>query len=123
MKDNEVVKNLRKIGERLKRKRADISELVSDTIESMSPIGGITGIKVQSNSSITLHNHTNSYLIPINMEPSDEVSAIGSQAYCFFETLVRELCSYGVPKRNIEFHLGRDYSSKHHQPAWFRYLS
>ena len=122
MKDGKVTKKLRQIGHQLSRKKVSVDALVDDVLDCMKIVGGITGLKTKSYSPITIHNHTDSYSIPVRMNPSDEISSKGSQMYDFFERLVEKLYGTGITKDRFEFHLGKDYSSKHHQPQWYKSL-
>ncbi|MFT4312264.1 MAG: hypothetical protein ACMXYF_03470 [Candidatus Woesearchaeota archaeon] len=126
MKNKRIVQNLTKIGNTLANKKLlrkqTVDSLVDRALSTMQEIGGITGISTSSYQPIRIHNHTNSYTIPIQMQPFNEASSLGKKAYEFFETLTQRAVEYGASKRNIEFHLGKEYASKHHPPEWFRTL-
>ncbi len=100
-------------------KRIRPVQMVDMVVEAMTPIGGITGLRVAANQTMTLHNHGGSYTLPIRYEEHRQgaLSAFGRRAYAFLEELRDHLVDAGVSPRNIEYHMGPNYSSKHHCPA------
>ena len=90
---------------------------LNEVVGAMNDVGGITGFRVASGQTMTIHNHAASYTLPVRYEEhSAKQSALGKKAYLFLEGFMDYLQGQGVSKRAMEYHLGRDYSSKHHAP-------
>ena len=123
MKNESIQYNLKQIARaitngRMRNFRISIDEI----IQTMDCIGGLTGISARQGNLITLVNHTDSYNLPIRMPEYGKNDAYAKRVFPFFEQLAHAAYEQGVPKSQIQFHLGRDYASKHHPPEWFRNL-
>jgi len=118
MKDIIVETRLKKLAKRFQNaKKFKPEKLVDHVVEAMMPIGGITGFNVVSHGTMTLHNHSDRYNLPIRYEEhSERLSSFGKRAYTFLERLQDHLMDDGISPRNIEYHLGKAYSTKHHDP-------
>ena len=92
--------------------------LLDDILETVAPVGGLTGLKVHSYGTLTLCTGVGNYKLPIQYEEYRDggLSSFGKRAYEFLEALSDYLVDTGISKRDIEFHLGKSYSSKHHDP-------
>ncbi len=119
MKDANVVKGLKKAAQKFQAvKKFKPAQLLEQIVNVMEPIGGMTGLNVASNQTLTLVNHTDSYCLPIVFEEhGGGMSSFAKRAYAFFETLMDYLLAQGVSPSDIQYHLGADYSSKHHDPT------
>jgi hypothetical protein len=118
MKNPNVQDRLNKSAKRFVQvKKLKPEVFLDEVVDSMSTIGGITGFNVRSNGTMTLCNHTANYNLPIRYEEhSQRLSSMGKKAYGFLEGLYHHLSQEGVSPRNMQFHLGKNYSSKHHCP-------
>jgi len=116
MKNEDVQSNLKEVANKFVNvKQYGAEHLLSDVIELMAPIGGITGFEVKSHKNLTLRNHTAHYHLPIKYEGhSNKLSKIGKKAYDFVDLLGEYLIKIGVSKKNLEYHLGKTCASKHH---------
>ena len=116
MKDSNVQEGLEKAANRFKNvKKTEPADLLESIVGLMEPIGGITGITVRSNMAPSIHNHSASYNLPIKFEEhSGRLSSFGKKAYAFLDLMMDHLECIGVSPRNIECHLGKRYSTKHH---------
>lgn len=119
MKDAKVQKSLDKLARKFQAvKKYKPAKLLDDIVSTMDPIGGITGFHVRSYGTITLDNHTAKYNLPIRYEEhSDNLSSFGKRAYSFLEAMRDELSEQGVSPRKMEYHLGKAYASKDHDPT------
>ncbi len=119
MKDPQIQEQLRKATKGfLNGKRKRPAEFLNEVVAAMLPAGGITGFSVSSNQTMTLRNHNAWYCLPVRYEEhTQRLSAQGRRAYEFLELFIEYMGSQGVDKSQIEYHLGKGYSSKHHQPA------
>jgi len=119
MKDAQVVKELKKAANRFQAvKKVKPEQLLETVVRAMAPIGGVTGLCVASNQTLTLVNPNDSYSLPIVFEEhTDRLSAFAKRAYAFFETFMDYLIDRGVSPSDIQYHLGADYASKHHDPT------
>lgn len=98
-------------------KRVKATRLLEEVVYIMDPIGGITGLLAKQNCTITLHNHNDSYKLPIRMpEHTSNLSRQDKKNYEFLELMNKYLLDHGVSKRDIEYHMGKRYSSKHQRP-------
>ncbi len=118
MKDLEVQKQLNGTACKFTaRKKMKPREALDEIVTAMDLVGGITGLKVASHQTMTILNHTASYNFPIRYEEhSPNLSSFGKKTYRLLEHLQDYLISHGVSPRNIEYHMGKMYSSKHHDP-------
>ncbi len=123
MKSQNVVKSLKQIANNvLSAKRANCTTTIDDIFQTMESIGGITGIHARQGNTITLVNHTDSYNLPIKMPEYGKKDAYAKTVFPFFEELACTAHQRGMDKSAIQFHLGRDYASKHHPPEWYKKL-
>jgi hypothetical protein len=118
MKDPNVQDRLNRSARKFVQVKKHKPEVFLDeVVNAMNTIGGITGFNVKCNSTMTLCNHTANYNLPIRYEEhSQRLSAPAKRAYNFLEGLYNHLAKEGVSPRQMQFHLGKDYSSKHHCP-------
>jgi len=117
MIQNEVQKNLNKMTKKFQNnKKMKEDALLEYIVSAMDEVGGITGLYVASNQTLKLKNEKEIYNVPIKYEQhSKNLSAFGKRSYKFFEKLTDYLVTVAeVSKKNIQYHLGRDYSGKHH---------
>jgi len=115
MNDDTVQRQLNKSAQKFQLKKFKPKKLLEEVIDTMSLVGGMTGLRVASHQTMTLRNHDNSYNLPIRYEQhSEKLSSFGKKAYAFLEDLHSYLIDQGVSPRKIEYHLGKAYASKHH---------
>ena len=120
MKNANVNKNIKKAANNFTA-RKDPVRCIDDLVSSMDTIGGITGFNVESNNNLRLVNHNDTYTVPVRFEEHGPgLSKFGKQCYQALEILMDTLTYQGVPKGNMQFHLGKNYSSKHHDPRRYR---
>ncbi len=120
MKNITVQKKLKKAVTRFQaNKKFKPGMFLDEVVETMASIGGITGFRVASHQSLVLRNHTAHYSLPVRFEEySGRLSSAGKRQYAFLEGLVGHLREEGVSPREMEYHLGKDYASKHHARAF-----
>ena len=116
MKNEETQQKLKKAARRfLAVKKVKPKQFLNTVVEALDPLGGITGFRVACHQTLTLHNHTASYNVPIPYEEhTGSLSAQGKRAYEFLDHLREHLTVQGVSPRDMEFHLGKYFASKHH---------
>ncbi|MDP7116238.1 MAG: hypothetical protein QF632_00730 [Candidatus Woesearchaeota archaeon] len=119
MKNLQVQRKLDKLSRRfqnVKKFKPDV--FLNSVIDAMEEVGGMSGLRVAANQPLTLRNHTAHYNLPIRYEEhSARLSAQGKRNYAFLEGLMGYLEGQEVSPQDIEYHLGKGYSSKHHQPS------
>ena len=118
MKNPQVQKSLKQLATQYTHsKKAKPATLVEKVVGLMDAVGGLTGLRTSQNSYITLQNHNDAYTLPLRMsEHTQNMSRSDKKKYQFLESLRTRLLEQGVSPRNIEYHLGAHYSSKHHNP-------
>ncbi len=118
MKDTAVQTRINKLARKFQAvKKFNAEKLLDNIVDAMAPIGGITGFNVASNQTMTIHNHTALYNLPIRYEEhSNKLSSFGKRSYAFLEKFEDYLINEGTSPRNIEYHMGKKYATKHHDP-------
>lgn len=115
MKDDATQKKLNKLArdfENDKKYRAE--NLLEDVIETMELIGGLSGFRVHQKGTLSLVNCTDIYKMPLEYEEHAKANgSLQKRLYDFLERLKNYVTQIGN-KRSAEYHLGRDYASKHH---------
>ncbi|MBW3019727.1 hypothetical protein KY334_00360 [Candidatus Woesearchaeota archaeon] len=116
MKNTQVQKKLDNLANKFRNvKKFKADKCLDEVIKAMSEVGGITGITVSSGHSLTLNNHTASYNFPIIYEEhKPNMSKFAKQSYELLELMMGYLIEEGRSPADFEYHLGKDYSSKHH---------
>ena len=116
MKNHAVQERLKQAAERFAgkgKKELPAQKLLVEIVEAMETVGGISGIAMTPQKTI-IKNHNDWYCLPMRAEYRGKRSDNGRE-YKFFELMAAYCMSIGISKKGIEYHLGKQCASKHHQ--------